>query len=194
MIKDNKQRVNFWRGAVGDFSALGGRYIVGCVYFVTDGVNVGSSESGIIYLAVSPVKCIRFGSFSKEENIDEKIKTIIEEKTEIHVHEWYGDFPQKGEAANLYISREAGSVHRWDPNEGKYKVIGGYEAGDGIEIKDGVISVTMEGEGNGFFEQVKKFVDDELEQAMEQVPVIHVISATEVERLCDEAWGTTSNI
>lgn len=184
MIKDNRQRVNFWRGAIGDFSALGGRYIVGCVYFVTDGVNVGSSESGIIYLAVSPVKCIRFGSFSKEENIDEKIKTIIEEKTEIHVHEWYGEFPQKGEAANLYISREAGSVHRWDPDEGKYKVIGGYEAGDGIEIKDGVIS--LDGGGGAVTEY-------ELEQAMEQVPVIHVISTTEVARLCDEAWGTTSD-
>lgn len=188
MIKDNRQRVNFWRGAVGDFSALGGRYIVGCVYFVTDGVNVGSSESGIIYLAVSPVKCIRFGSFSKEENIDEKIRTIIEEKTEIHVHEWYGDFPAKGEAANLYISREAGSVHRWDPDEEKYKVIGGYEAGDGIEIKDGVISVTMEGEDNGFFERVKEYVDNELEQFAETVPHLRYMTEGEVDAIFEEVF------
>lgn len=188
MITDNRQRVNFWRGAVGDFSALSGRYIVGCVYFVTDGVNVGSSESGIIYLAVSPVKCIRFGSFSKETDIDEKIQTIIEEKTEIHVHEWYGDFPKKGEAANLYISREAGSVHRWDPDEGKYKVIGGYTAGDGIEIKDGVISVTMEGEDNGFFEQVKGYVDKELEQFAETVPHLRYMTEGEVDAIFEEVF------
>lgn len=187
-ITDNKQRVNFWKGAVGDFSALGCRYIVGCVYFVTDGVNVGSSESGIIYLAVSPVKCIRFGSFSREENIDEKIQTIIDEKTEIHVHEWYGDFPQTGEAANLYISREAGSVHRWDPDEGKYKVIGGYEAGDGIEIKDGVISVTMEGEDNGFFEQMKEYVDNELEQFAETVPHLRYMTEGEVDAIFEEVF------
>ncbi len=187
-IKDNRLRINCWQGTKTDFGRLHGNYIRGWLYFVMDGQTAQSSEVGVIYLAIGAHQCIRFGSFSKETDIDEKIQTIIEEKTEIHVHEWYGDFPDKGEAANLYISREAGSVHRWDPDEGKYKVIGGYEAGNGIEIKDGVISVTTEGEDNGFVEQVKGYVDNELEQFAETVPHLRYMTDGEVDAIFEEVF------
>ena len=188
-IKDNRLRINCWQGTKTDFGRLHGNYIRGWLYFVMDGQTAQSSEVGVIYLAIGANQVVRFGSFTKEDNIDEKIQTIIEEKTEIHVHEWYGDFPQKGDAANLYISREAGSVHRWDPDESKYKVIGGYTAGDGIEIKDGVISVTMEGEDNGFFEQVKEYVDNEMEQFAETVPHLRYMTEEEVDAIFEEVFG-----
>lgn len=188
-IKDNRLRINCWQGTKTDFGRLHGNYIRGWLYFVMDGQTAQSSEVGVIYLAIGANQVVRFGSFTKEDNIDEKIQTIIEEKTEIHVHEWYGDFPPKGDAANLYISREAGSVHRWDPDESKYKVIGGYTAGDGIEIKDGVISVTMEGEDNGFFEQVKEYVDNEMEQFAETVPHLRYMTEEEVDAIFEEVFG-----
>lgn len=200
--QDDKRHIGLWYGSRAYFEMLVRRKAlrVDRIYFVGDSTGMSNglsaSEIGVIYVATGADKFVRFGTFSQTENVTEDITNIyniLEGKTEIHEYEWDGAFPEEGDEGNLYVSSVTGNVYRWDNNERRYKIIGGYTAGDGIEIKDGVISVTMEGEDNGFFEQVKEYVDNELEQAMEQVPVIHVISVNEVESLCDEAWGTTSD-
>lgn len=180
MIRDNINRLHLWQGTRGAFEALQG-YRVGGLYFVMDGQTAQSSEDGVIYLAIGAHQVVRFGSFSKEENIDEKLEEI-DGKASIEEHEEQGGFPEVGDPNTFYVSLTDGRMYRWDGD--RYVVFGGYTAGEGISITDGVISFTG---GSG------EVTHDELEQAMEQVPVIHVISVNEVESLCDEAWGTTSD-
>ena len=200
--QDEKRHIGLWYGSRAYFEMLVRRKAlrVDRIYFVGDSTGMSNglsaSEIGVIYVATGADKFVRFGTFSQTENVTEDITNIyniLEGKTEIHEYEWDGAFPEEGDEGNLYVSSVTGNIYRWDANERRYKIIGGYTAGDGIEIKDGVISVSLDSENNKLFEDIKAYVNDELEQAMEQVPVIHVISVNEVESLCDEAWGTTSD-
>lgn len=184
MIKDNTNRLHLWQGTKKVFNELR-RYRTGGLYFVMDGQTAQSSEDGVIYLAIGAHQVVRFGSFSKEDDLDEKLRELAEEIAErltFEEHETQGGFPAVGDPNTFYVSLTDGRMYRWDGSQ--YVAFGGYTAGDGIRIENGVISL----DGGG-----RVVTEDELEQAMEQVPVIHVISTTEVERLCDEAWGTTSD-
>lgn len=179
MIKDNTNRLHLWQGTKKAFNALR-RYRTGGLYFVMDGQAVQSSEDGVIYLAIGAHQVVRFGSFSREENIDAKIQTIIEEKTEIHVHEWYGDFPDKGEDCNLYIDAESGNVYRWDGNT--YVVFGGYEGGQGIRINNGTISLD---------EEVLRLINEsenDLEEFAETVPHLRYMTEEEVDAIFEEVF------
>lgn len=49
-------------------------------------------------------------------------------------------FPESGKADRLYIASDTGAVYRW--NGSAYTVMGGYSAGDGIDIDGSVISNT----------------------------------------------------
>jgi len=200
--QDEKRHIGLWYGSRAYFEMLVRRKAlrVDRIYFVGDSTGMSNglsaSEIGVIYVATGADKFVRFGTFSQTENVTEDITNIyniLEGKTEIHEYEWDGAFPEEGDEGNLYVSSVTGNIYRWDATARKYTIMGGYTAGDGIEIKDGVISVSLDSENNKLFEDIKAYVNDELEQAMEQVPVIHVISVNEVESLCDEAWGTTSD-
>jgi len=179
-----RDRVKIWRGSRSEFESFKS-YVCGCLYFVGHDNSIYDSDNGVIYLAVSLYKCVRFGNYSKEENIDDliqQLEELINEKINLEGHESESGFPEVGEANTFYVNLTDGRMYRWNGNT--YVVFGGYTAGDGIRIENGVISL----DGGGV-----AVTEYELEQAMEQVPVIHVISVNEVESLCDEAWGTTSD-
>ena len=191
--QDEKRHIGMWYGSRAYFELLVNRKALreGRIYFVGNSMGMSNglsaSEIGVIYVATGADKFVRFGTFSQTENVTEDITNIyniLEGKAEIHEYEWDGAFPEEGDEGNLYVASVTGCVYRWDASARKYTIMGGYTAGNGIEITDGVISFTG---GSG------EVTHDELEQAMEQVPVIHVISVNEVESLCDEAWGTTSD-
>lgn len=85
MIRDNINRLHLWQGTRGTFGALPG-YRVGGLYFVMDGQTAQSSEDGVIYLAIGAHQVVRFGSFSKETDIDaivRELKDSIEEKQDL---------------------------------------------------------------------------------------------------------------
>ena len=191
--QDEKRHIGMWYGSRAYFELLVNRKALreGRIYFVGNSMGMSNglsaSEIGVIYVATGADKFVRFGTFSQTENVTEDITNIyniLEGKAEIHEYEWDGAFPEEGDEGNLYVASVTGCVYRWDASARKYTIMGGYTAGEGVSITDGVISFTG---GSG------EVTHDELEQAMEQVPVIHVISVNEVESLCDEAWGTTSD-
>ena len=77
MIRDNINRLHLWQGTRDTFRALP-RYRVGGLYFVMDGQTAQSSEDGVIYLAIGAHQVVRFGSFSKETDIDAIIRELEE--------------------------------------------------------------------------------------------------------------------
>lgn len=189
IAQDKRREVTFWKGTRGTFKAIreSGHLTPNRIYCVSDSDAIvdgfNSAEDGVIYIATSPTKCVRFGLFSKEENIDEKLEEIAEEidgKASIEEHETQGGFPEVGDPNTFYVSLTDGRMYRWDGTQ--YVVFGGYTAGDGITIENGEIKAT------GVFDGVKEYVDNELEQFAETVPHLHYMTAGEVDAIFEEVF------
>lgn len=69
---------------------------------------------------------------SVSELIEEAVKSVVRE------YDTISEFPESGLPNTLYIDRSTGVEYRW--NGDQYAVVGGYTAGDGIEIDGSVIS------------------------------------------------------
>lgn len=195
--QDEKRHIGMWYGSRAYFEMLVRRKALRAdrIYFVGDSMGMSNglsaSEIGVIYVATGADKFVRFGTFSQTENVTEDITNIyniLEGKTEIHEYEWDGAFPEEGDEGNLYVASFTGCVYRWDATARKYTIIGGYTAGDGIEIKDGVISVSLNGENNKFFDDIKAYVDNELEQFAETVPHLRYMTEGEVDAIFEEVF------
>lgn len=195
--QDEKRHIGMWYGSRAYFELLVRRKALRAdrIYFVGNSMGMSNglsaSEIGVIYVATGADKFVRFGTFSQTENVTEDITNIyniLEGKAEIHEYEWDGAFPEEGDEGNLYVASVTGCVYRWDATARKYTIMGGYTAGDGIEIKDGVISVSFNEENNKFFEQVKGYVDNELEQFAETVPHLRYMTEGEVDAIFEEVF------
>lgn len=112
--------------------------IKGGIYFVAESNSFNHSNTGIIYVATSASTAVRFGSFSKYDDIDEIINQInqkLDTKTETKEYPTASQFPESGLPNTLYIDTSTGATYRWDGEQ--YAVMGGYTAGYGIEITSG---------------------------------------------------------
>lgn len=195
--QDEKRHIGMWYGSRAYFESLVRRKALRAdrIYFVGDSMGMSNglsaSEIGVIYVATGADKFVRFGTFSQTENVTEDITNIyniLEGKTEIHEYEWTGAFPSEGDSCNIYIDDSTGNIYRWDELSRSYVLFGGYTAGDGIKIENGVISVTLDGENNKLFEDVKEFVDNELEQFAETVPHLRYMTEEEVDAIFEEVF------
>lgn len=141
ILQSTKENVTFWSGTSAKFERLKAdrELIVNRIYFVgksrvqTNGFN--DSKEGIIYVATSASTAVRFGSFSKYDDIDEIINQInqkLDTKTETKEYPTFSQFPESGLPNTLYIDTSTGATYRWDGEQ--YAVMGGYTAGYGIEI------------------------------------------------------------
>lgn len=134
MVKQfTREGVTFWSGTSKKFNRLvsAGELVKDRIYFVGDSDNdadgFSNSERGNIYVAVSNIRYVRFGDMTKTDG-----SAVIKQ------YPTSSQFPETGRTGVIYIASDTGAVYRW--NGSAYSVIGGYTAGDGIEIDGSVIS------------------------------------------------------
>jgi hypothetical protein len=178
-----RDRVKIWRGSRSEFESFKS-YVCGCLYFVGHDNSIYDSDNGVIYLAVSLYKCVRFGNFSKEDNIDDLIRQLedlIDEKINLEGHESESGFPEVGDSNTFYVNLTDGRMYRWDGNT--YVVFGGYEGGQGIRINNGTISLDEE-----VLRQINESEND-LEEFAETVPHLRYMTKSEVDVIFESVFG-----
>lgn len=177
-----RDRVKIWRGSRSEFESFKS-YVCGCLYFVGHDNSIYDSDNGIIYLAVSLYKCVRFGNYSKEENIDDliqQLEELINEKINLEGHESESGFPEVGEANTFYVNLTDGRMYRWDGD--RYVVFGGYESGNGIKINNGIISLD-----DAVWDLINQSGND-LEEFAETVPHLRYMTTEEVDDIFESVF------